>query len=747
MKRRFTRSLAALVTAAFALPLIACDTGESSPASTGSSTQDTTVVDSSSSSSSSSTSSSSEPEQEITLYSIALPDGGDVYTVTSSHEECAEGETVTLTVAVIADNVEVTSVTYNGSPATDQGDGTWTFTMPAESVTIAVETTEISTVRQLVFQGDEHLTGTFTVGTETVTEAEQGASVFLRLTLDDSDYIVDTDSIDFGYAQDWRQMTSVLYSFTVGSADIVISIKSVLKDAIPVSVTFEEGTVSSYTLTDSKDGEVKDSFIPGHTVTLEATPAEGYRLISATSSEVSLTSTDENTWTFEVPEDVEAITIALSTEAIPTAYSVSEVNVLGAWLANANPSISAGETYEIGETVQFTFTGITANTNRGCDVTVFTSDWERVETIVEHDGTAYSASFVMPASDVSIYVHLTATESDSGIQVTFDENDDCYEVLGIENGATIASAQAYIPYFYVVRKPGAVIDSIELLDASTNESYWTHSVSTSMEYQVTQYLNHADGVHISIGAHYVGFPTVSIETIDGVTVNQEPADYYEAGDTVEFYIDVDSTLVLASIDVTTESGESFTADYDSGTGRVSFTMPEEDCTVTFTPAQVKQLGWTQTAGIEGVTFHEWDGSSLGDEITSAYSGVQVAVQVQYDQANYILNSVYAYEGGETLSYNSSADAFILTVPEDHEVELAFDLTAWESVTISAAHAEVTGLEERYQVGETATFQAVPDIGYQVTGVSVEGATVEEGSTAGSYSSVVPSRDLAGVEWW
>lgn len=197
--------------------------------------------------------------------------------------------------------------------------------------------------------------------------------------------------------------------------------------------------------------------------------------------------------------------------------------------------------------------------------------------------------------------------------------------------------------------------------------------------------------------------------------------------------------------MTTESGESFTADYDSGTGRVSFTMPEEDCTVTFTPAEVKQLGWTQTAGIETVSFHEWDGFSLGEEITAAYSGVQVAAQVHYDQENYNLNSVYAYDGGEALSYSSSADAFILTVPEDHEVELTFDMTAWENVTITAENAIVTGLGNRYQVGEIATFQVVPDIGYVVTGISVEGAVVEEESTAGSYTFVVPYKDLAGVE--
>lgn len=525
MKRRFTRSLAALVAAAFALPLIACDTGESSPTSTGSSTQDTTIVDSSSSSSSSSSFSSSEPEQEITLYSIVLPDGGNVYTIVSSHEECAEGETVTLTVAVIADNVEVTSVTYNGSPATDQGDGTWTFTMPAESVTIAVETTEISTVRQLVFQGDEHLTGTFTVGTETVTEAEQGASVFLRLTLDDSDYIVDTESIDFGYAQDWRQMTSVLYSFRVGSADIVISIKSVLKDAIPVSVTFDEGTVSSYTLTDSKDGEVKDSFIPGHTVTLEATPAEGYRLTSATSDEVSLTSTDENTWTFEVPEDVEAITIALSTEAIPTAYSITEVVTDSVWLSSARPSISAGETYEIGDTAEFTFTGVST---RLCDVTVFTSDWERVETAVEHSGTAYTASFVMPASDVSIYIHLMTDKAESGATITLTQDPQCYEILGVADGDVISTAEHTTQYFYVLRKPGAVIDSVELYDADTKESYaslnaTSHTGNLYQYFVSSQNLQHSS-IFIKVNAHYVGFPTVSIETIDGVTVTQEPAD-------------------------------------------------------------------------------------------------------------------------------------------------------------------------------------------------------------------------------
>ena len=75
-------------------------------------------------------------ETQPAEYTITAQSGTD-YTV-SAPDKAKEGDTVTVTVTATGDTY-ITGVTYNGSACAEE-DGTYTFTMPAEDVTIAVQT-------------------------------------------------------------------------------------------------------------------------------------------------------------------------------------------------------------------------------------------------------------------------------------------------------------------------------------------------------------------------------------------------------------------------------------------------------------------------------------------------------------------------------------------------------------------------------------------------------------------------------
>lgn len=138
--------------------LVSCgeDTSSSSPTSSTPSSQETSSEAGSSTTSSTTTSSgttssdstsSSSSEAETYVVKINTPSG---ITITSDKERYLPSETVTLTVTCQA-GISVESVKYNAKEATKVNDTTYTFVMPARSVTV---TATASITGDVTIQGD-----------------------------------------------------------------------------------------------------------------------------------------------------------------------------------------------------------------------------------------------------------------------------------------------------------------------------------------------------------------------------------------------------------------------------------------------------------------------------------------------------------------------------------------------------------------------------------------------------------------
>ena len=89
-------------------------------------------------------------EPAPTTYNITLPTSAD-YTVESDKEVAEFGQEVTLTVTLLNDELVIEDVLANGISCEENYNGTFSFTMPAENVSITVQTSRLQEVHSTEF--------------------------------------------------------------------------------------------------------------------------------------------------------------------------------------------------------------------------------------------------------------------------------------------------------------------------------------------------------------------------------------------------------------------------------------------------------------------------------------------------------------------------------------------------------------------------------------------------------------------
>ena len=225
--------------------------------------------------------------------------------VTASAATAQMGDTVTLTVSpdtgyqLVADSLKV-----NGGDValTDNGDGTYTFTMPAAAVTV-----------EAAFEKADYAVTLGTVENGTVTAsaatAQMGDTVTLTVS-PDTGYQLVADSLKVnGGDVALTDNGDGTYTFTMPAAAVTVE-AAFEKIGYTVTVgTFENGTVTASAAT-----------VPmGDTVTLTVTPDTGYRLVAdslkVNGGDVALTDNGDGTYTFTMP--VGAVEITAEFEQLP----------------------------------------------------------------------------------------------------------------------------------------------------------------------------------------------------------------------------------------------------------------------------------------------------------------------------------------------------------------------------------------------------------------------------------------------
>ena len=232
---------------------------------------------------------------KYTVNPVSTPNGK----VTADKKTAEKGETVTLT-ATSADERykvdEVTVVDGNGKPIqlTDNGDGTYSFSMPASGVTV-----------RAVFAAKDNAKFKTTVkdcengsATAKPNSAKVGETVTVTTKPDDG-YGIDTVKVEDsnGKSISIKEQDNGIFTFVQPDGDVT------------VEVTFKTAN-HSISIEEPKHGAVsvtpKDITI-GEEVTITATPDEGYEVDfvtvrDAAGNKVRVTNNSDGTYSFKMPD-------------------------------------------------------------------------------------------------------------------------------------------------------------------------------------------------------------------------------------------------------------------------------------------------------------------------------------------------------------------------------------------------------------------------------------------------------------
>lgn len=134
-------------------------------------------------------------------YTITLPTSTD-YTIESDKENAEAGEEITLTITLLNNELVLEEVFANGTSCEENYNGTFSFTMPAENVSITVKTSQLQEVfkTDFVWLDDDNL--------YTITEDGSG-------TFDD-----DTRDINITFAEK-QGMTIINETITSSNQDVI----------------------------------------------------------------------------------------------------------------------------------------------------------------------------------------------------------------------------------------------------------------------------------------------------------------------------------------------------------------------------------------------------------------------------------------------------------------------------------------------------------------------------------------------
>lgn len=229
------------------------------------------------------------------------------------------GEEVTVTVTLASDDNLVNYLQVyspDGSyltSAAKQADGTWTFTMPAKDAVLKVylRARYDLYINPHIKSGE----GSFTVDNEHTMSANgyaviaygEGRPVTLTATPESGYCVAEL------YYEEWSSLThqyekiSLIEEPATGSTTVTFTPKSTQMVVYVVFSKLEAKTITGYTSDYGTVTATVESAMPGDTVTLTVTPAEGYALkagslyVRSELGTITPTQNEDGTWSFTMP--------------------------------------------------------------------------------------------------------------------------------------------------------------------------------------------------------------------------------------------------------------------------------------------------------------------------------------------------------------------------------------------------------------------------------------------------------------
>lgn len=222
-------------------------------------------------------------EPAPTTYNITLPTSAD-YTVESDKEVAEFGQEVTLIVTLLNDELVIEDVLANGISCEENYNGTFSFTMPAENVSITVQTSRLQEVHstEFVWLDDGNLytitedgDGTFDGDTRdiNITFAEkQGMTIINEAITSSNQNVVPDTAINF------EPITDININGSSGSSEILKGVIEINPFEIHAGTTYltMEFVNGNYSYGSSNRGTliVKITVVPYGELTLETVREE-----------------------------------------------------------------------------------------------------------------------------------------------------------------------------------------------------------------------------------------------------------------------------------------------------------------------------------------------------------------------------------------------------------------------------------------------------------------------------------------
>lgn len=222
-------------------------------------------------------------EPAPTTYNITLPNSAD-YTVESDKEVVEFGQEVTLIVTLLNDELVIEDVLANGISCEENYNGTFSFTMPAENVSITVQTSRLQEVHstEFVWLDDGNLytitedgDGTFDGDTRdiNITFAEkQGMTIINEAITSSNQNVIPDTAINF------EPITDININGSSGSSEILKGVIEINPFEIHAGTTYltMEFVNGNYSYGSSNRGTliVKITVVPYGELTLETVREE-----------------------------------------------------------------------------------------------------------------------------------------------------------------------------------------------------------------------------------------------------------------------------------------------------------------------------------------------------------------------------------------------------------------------------------------------------------------------------------------
>ncbi|MBQ7691829.1 MAG: leucine-rich repeat domain-containing protein [Muribaculaceae bacterium] len=284
------------------------------------------------------------PAYEVT---VAETENG---TVTADNYFAKDGDVITLTVTPDGGyELDQLTVVGSGEPleiSAGDAEGTYTFTMPGEAVTVTATFALLPPPTFTITVADGILNGTIAADKA---EAAEGETVTLTITPDEGYELLTLSVTAEGI--DELVLVDENNQFVMPAANVLINAEFAEVPVVESTITFDaapqNGTVAVYI--DNAPIESGAAVAEGTTVTVVLTPAEGYKVASFTvetvdeqpapglrRASVPVTDEGENTYSFQMPSAPIALNVEF-TEDTSTAISdlnaaegqVTYVNVMG----------------------------------------------------------------------------------------------------------------------------------------------------------------------------------------------------------------------------------------------------------------------------------------------------------------------------------------------------------------------------------------------------------------------------------